>query len=308
MCCLFGMMDYGNNFTGKQKSRMIYTLAVEAEARGTDATGIAYNSRGRLRIYKRPLPAHRMKFHIPDDTKVVLGHTRLTTQGSEKKNFNNHPFLGSVNGACFALAHNGVLRNDKTLRKSVKLPETKIETDSYIAVQLIQKKNALDFNSLKAMAEKVEGSFVFTVLDNEDTLWFIKGDNPLCIYHYPAMGLYLYASTEEILARTVKRMGAFREKPNKIVLDCGEILRIDTKGLRQKEQFDDSHLFRHWYGWPEFRYWGFRSTQTTVESGYLSELKAVASAYGYSPEQIDTMLADGFTTDELEELLYCGEI
>lgn len=52
MCCLFGMMDYGNNFTGKQKSRMIYTLAVEAEARGTDATGIAYNSRGRLRIYK----------------------------------------------------------------------------------------------------------------------------------------------------------------------------------------------------------------------------------------------------------------
>ena len=200
MCCLFGMMDYGNNFTGKQKSWMISALAVEAESRGTDATGIAYNSRGRLRVYKRPLPAHRMKFHIPDDTKVVLGHTRLTTQGSEKKNFNNHPFLGSVNGTCFALAHNGVLRNDKTLRKSVKLPETKIETDSYIAVQLIQKKNALDFNSLKAMAEKVEGSFVFTALDNEDTLWFIKGDNPLCIYHYPAMGLYLYAST--VPART----------------------------------------------------------------------------------------------------------
>ena len=308
MCCLFGMMDYGNNFTGKQKSRMISALAVEAESRGIDATGIAYNSRGRLRVYKRPLPAHRIRFHIPDDAKVIMGHTRLTTQGSEKRNFNNHPWLGSTGGKSFALAHNGVLRNDKTLRKSMKLSETKIETDSYIAVQLIQKKNTIDFNSLKAMSEKVEGSFAFTVLGNEDTLWFVKGDNPLCIYHYPTMGLYLYASTEEILSRAVKRMGALREKPNKIVLDCGEILRIDAKGLRQKEQFDDSHLFRHWYGWPEFRHWGVRPAQTTVESGYLSELKAVASAYGYSPEQIDTLLADGFTTDELEELLYCGEI
>ena len=139
MCCLFGMMDYGNNFTGKQKSRMISALAVEAESRGTDATGIAYNSRGRLRVYKRPFQAHRMKFHIPDDAKVILGHTRLTTQGSEKKNFNNHPWLGSAGGKSFALAHNGVLRNDKTLRKSMKLPDTKIETDSYVAAQLLQK-------------------------------------------------------------------------------------------------------------------------------------------------------------------------
>ena len=214
MCCLFGMMDYGNNFTGKQKSRMISILAVEAESRGTDATGIAYNSTGRLRVYKRPLPAHRMRFHVPNDAKVILGHTRLTTQGSEKRNFNNHPWLGSTGGKSFALAHNGVLRNDKSLRKSMKLPETKIGTDSYIAVQLLQKKNALDFNNLKSMAEKVEGSFVFTVLDSEYNLWFVKGDNPLCIYHYPTMGLYLYASTEEILSRAVKRMGVLREKPN----------------------------------------------------------------------------------------------
>ena len=33
-----------------------------------------------------------------------------------------------------ALAHNGVLYNDEWLRKSEKLPSTKIKTDSYIAV------------------------------------------------------------------------------------------------------------------------------------------------------------------------------
>ena len=48
------------------------------------------------------------------------------------------------------------------------------------------------------MAEEVEGSFCFTVLDRKDNLYFVKGDNPLCLYHYPELGLYLYASTEEI--------------------------------------------------------------------------------------------------------------
>ena len=86
-----------------------------------------------------------------------MGHTRMTTQGSEKRNYNNHPFLGQAGGQRFALAHNGVLHNDKTLRRSLKLPQTKIQTDSYTAVQLIEKKRTLDLVSLKYMAEQAEG-------------------------------------------------------------------------------------------------------------------------------------------------------
>ena len=56
------MIDYGHNFSGKQKSRILATLARECEARGTDATGIAYNYAGKQRIYKMPLPARRMRF------------------------------------------------------------------------------------------------------------------------------------------------------------------------------------------------------------------------------------------------------
>ena len=54
MCCLFGIMDTRGILSGKQKSRMLSILATECEARGTDATGIAYNRGGKLRIYKRP--------------------------------------------------------------------------------------------------------------------------------------------------------------------------------------------------------------------------------------------------------------
>lgn len=64
-----------------------------------------------------------------------------------------------MNGRAFALAHNGVLYNDKALRRSLHLPGTKIETDSYAAVQLIERQKALSFSSLRSMAESVEGSF-----------------------------------------------------------------------------------------------------------------------------------------------------
>ena len=73
MCCLFGIIDYGHSLTAEQKTRMTSVLATVCEARGTDATGIAYNSHGKLTIYKRPLPGHRIRFRIPEDAKSLWG-------------------------------------------------------------------------------------------------------------------------------------------------------------------------------------------------------------------------------------------
>ena len=120
----------------------------------------------------------------------------MATQGSAKYNQNNHPFAGKAEGKPFALAHNGVLRNGKTLKLTQALPETSVETDSHVAIPLVEKQNALNFASLQAMAEKVEGSFVFIVLDSGDPIWFVVGDNPLYQFHYE--GVLLYASTEDI--------------------------------------------------------------------------------------------------------------
>ena len=91
MCCLFGMVDRNGLFSGKERSRILSVLATQCEARGTDATGICYNSGGRMKVYKRPLAAHLMRFKVSNDAKVIMGHTRMTTQGSEKRNWNNHP-------------------------------------------------------------------------------------------------------------------------------------------------------------------------------------------------------------------------
>ena len=304
MCCLFGILDYGGKLPRKEKTKILSVLSVACEERGTDATGIAYSSGDSLRIYKRPLPAHLLWFKIYEDTRAVMGHTRMTTQGSERFNANNHPFAGQAGDTNFALAHNGVLSNDKRLRRQYDLPATKIETDSYIAVQLLEAAGEISFQSLADMAEKLEGSFTITVMTDRDELYFIKGDNPICIYHYEKLGIYIYASTEPILKTALKQLNMKLGKPTKVKLDCGEILKIDADGNMSRSQFDDTKLFLGYSHWP--RYYSCPAVWEPVQdsqSSYIDDLKSVATYYGIWPEDIDEMLADGVTPDEIEELL-----
>ena len=314
MCCLFGLMDYSGGLTAKQKAGVLHALATAAEARGTDATGIAYRSRGRLHVYKRPFPGHCLSFRIPQDTRVVMGHTRMTTQGSAKKNFNNHPFQSRAGGKPFALAHNGVIYNDLTLRRKDKLPRTNIETDSYVAVQLLEREGAVTGQTLQYMAEKLEGSFSFTILDHQDSLYFVRGNNPLSLYHFPDQGLYLYASTQEILDKAIRSI-SFRLTEKEVVdLACGEILKIDAQGAQSRSRFDDSRLWYSSYMPYSFCFdagWSNQKYLPDPERAYTSHtraLKSVAGAFGYAPWEIDQLLQDGFTEEEIEDYLYCGEL
>ena len=234
MCALFGLVDYGKKFSAKQRSRIISVLSEECEVRGTDATGIAYNSNGRLHIFKRAVPAHKMRYRLSEDANIIMGHTRMTTQGSEKFNYNNHPFLGKVKDTNFAFAHNGVLHNDKLLRKTENLPETNIQTDSYVAVQLIEKENTLCSESLKSMAEKTEGSFCYTVLSDRNELYIVKGDNPIALYK--SEGFYIYASTEEILKNAFQELKL--SKFSRVNINCGDILKLDSNGAIEIGHFD----------------------------------------------------------------------
>ena len=165
-----------------------------------------------------------------------MGHTRFATQGSHKKNDNNHPFPGKADKA-FAFAHNGVLYNDVLLRRQEQLPDTAIETDSYIAVQLLEKYGHLDMQSLQSMAEAVCGSFVFTLLDEDDTLYLIKGANPLLLIHFETLGLYVYASTGSILKTALQRVGLLKEPFTVLETSEGDILRIDKTGSVSSSAF-----------------------------------------------------------------------
>ena len=297
MCALFGWLDYKGIVSCKLLKKLTQALANAAEERGTDASGISYIHDGNVVIYKRPKPAHKIRFAAPDDTRAMMGHTRMTTQGNEKYNYNNHPFLGHAD-ISFALAHNGVLYNDQALRREKQLPETFIETDSYIAVQLIEQQKKLDFSILQSMAESVQGNFTFTVLDVENTLYIIKGNNPMCLLHFADLGLYIYASTESILAKALKKINLLNVPFSKIEVTQGEILRISSDGLltrskfKVQDNFDSIAWMQYAYDWEDDYY--------TQQEQLLLEM---CGCYGITEDDVILLLDYGYTADEIEDML-----
>ena len=317
MCGLFGFSSYDEQPI-KELSKLTNSLARQSAVRGMDAAGIAYTRSGYITIQKDAKAADKMEFKHPDDIKSVIGHTRHSTQGSEKKNYNNHPFLSNkIKNARFALAHNGVLWNDDELKVKYRLPKTKIETDSYVAVQLIEHKRTLDADSLKFMAEQVDGSFSFSILDDKNNLYLVKGDSPLSILHFPRLKMYVYASTDEILYRALINTNLLSEIKSKdyeeIALKEGEILKIKPDGTTETTEFDfcRSYYNKNWWDYDFYRPYqtsikSSKQSENTARQAYIEELEYAAMCQGIDPQVVGELIKENFSLEEIEDYLYEG--
>ena len=297
MCAVFGYLDYKGKVNNAILKKLIRNLSIAAEVRGTDATGISYVNHGKVVTFKKAKPAHKVKLYFPKNTRTVIGHTRMTTQGSEKYNYNNHPFEGQCGTETFALAHNGVLYNDAELKTKYHLPKTQIETDSYVAVQLLEQKKQLHAESIKKMTELIEGSFVFTILRNDNTLFLVKGNNPLTLYHFPKIGIYVYASTKSILDNALQKIHMMKN-PCEIEISEGEIVEITANGKRNKTTFaikDYTHSVFSPYNWDDLNWY-----ETEEQEEFLLEC---CQMFGVSEEDVYLLLDYGFSADEIEEML-----
>ena len=305
MCALYGWLDCGKKLPHRLLKKLTQALANAAEERGTDAAGISYIKNVHVTIYKRPKPAHKIKFNIPENTVAVMGHTRLATQGDKENNCNNHPFYGKADKS-FAFAHNGVLYNDTVLSKTYSLPKTNIETDSYVAVQLIEQQKKLDFNSLRNMAEDIMGNFVFTILDENNTLYFVKGNNPLYLIYFERFGLYVYASTKSIMNNALKAIRMQYEKPIIIKVCEGDIVSISSDGKIDSSRFNPdnysflstgtkrTHYSFDWYDWEEDEYCGYTDEEELILD--------MCNCYGIDEDDVLLLLDYGYTAMEIEDM------
>ena len=294
MCAVFGYLDYKGKVSNAILKKLIRNLSIAAEVRGTDATGISYANHGKVVTFKKAKPAHKVKLYFPKNTRAVIGHTRMTTQGSEKYNYNNHPFDGRCGTETFSLAHNGVLYNDAELKAKYHLPKTPIETDSYVAVQLLEQEKQLHAENIKKMAELVNGSFVFTILRNDNTLFLVKGNNPLTLYHFPKIGIYVYASTKSILDNALQQVN-LSDKCCEIDVSEGEIVEIASSGKLNKTTFAMQDSVFNPYNWDNLNWY-----ETEEQEEFLLEC---CQMFGVSEEDVYLLLDYGFSADEIEEML-----
>lgn len=199
MCSIFG--------TNIKDLNLTRILGMAGMFRGIDATGIASISldNERIHITKENKQADEFNWDNVKNGDFYLGHTRLTTKGTENNNYNNHPFRS--NDGTFVLAHNGHISNDDILRYNHDIHESKIKTDSYIIVQLLQmlkfthKKETLNIEIIKEAVELLRGTFAIAIVDiKKKSLFLVRSFNPIN-YLFDGNSI-VYASTKEMLEYT----------------------------------------------------------------------------------------------------------
>lgn len=101
---------------------------------------------------------------------------------------------------------------------------------------------------------------------------------------------------------------SFLKKPVEVKTDEGDILRIDRHGEQKLQHFCINSFCPPCYSdaiewYPKPLSAGHRNPDA-----YWEGLVSVAASFGYTPKDIHTLRECGFTSDEIEDFLYCGEI
>jgi len=198
MCGIMGWYSFGNTTPDKEKITTMFSLL---ESRGRDACGFAFIEDNNLIVHKKAIKSSELvkeadwkSLTLPG---VMILHTRMKTQGSEKNNANNHP-LFSKNG--IAIVHNGIIYNDKEI---IGKKQRDGEVDSESILHLLSAKTKGD--RLKRLFDRIEGSFAVAVIDRNDPdkLILIKKDNPIDLYYDSRDDILYSCSEREIMQQSL---------------------------------------------------------------------------------------------------------
>lgn len=148
------------------------------------------------------------------------------------------------------------------------------------------------------MAETVQGNLTFTALDEENSLYIIKGSNPMCLLHFEMLGIYIYASTESIMKNALKKVNMLSFPYTKIETINGDILKIDSKGCITRSEFENKEDFR--YDSCLRRYDDWEDDSYNQHEQLLLEM---CNCYGVDEDDVIMLLDYGYSADEIEDML-----
>jgi glutamine---fructose-6-phosphate transaminase (isomerizing) len=140
MCGIVGLLSLDGDLGAHPAARQAFERLLRvAESRGREASGVIWLSSTNVTALKAPEPATRLmrqsayanawsRWTGRDKTplQAVMGHSRLTTHGSELFNDNNQP----VQAAGYTLVHNGIVTNWRALWDSLgRQPRTELDSE-----------------------------------------------------------------------------------------------------------------------------------------------------------------------------------
>lgn len=194
MCGIMGYYAFSKTIPDKEAITAMFSLL---ESRGRDASGYAFIRNNNLVVNKAAVKSSDLVKTVEWQglilPSVMILHTRMKTQGSEKNNANNHP-LYSKSG--LAIVHNGIVFNDKEIFAK-KQRDAQVDSEAILAILSANKKG----DKIKRLFELVEGSFAVAMIDrmHPDILTLIKKDNPVELYLDTKNDILYFCSEREIM-------------------------------------------------------------------------------------------------------------
>ena len=230
MCGVFGLVvERGAGVDPRVVGSLVRTLYRVSESRGKEAAGLALHVGGTdgITTFKAAVRGRRL-LAAPEahailgrasagiaagERVVLIGHTRMVTNGDPSDNGNNQPVLGDR----VAVLHNGIITNELLLRaRHPDLPHHH-EVDTEVAVRLIEQAltagQPLDA-AFAATATAIAGANTLAVLDGRTgdlALGTANGSLHMStVEGSDGASLLVLASEEPILRRAIRTLGRRR--------------------------------------------------------------------------------------------------
>jgi amidophosphoribosyltransferase len=181
-CGLFGVLAPGRSVV----SQLVFDGLYALQHRGQESAGMAVSDGEEIIVVKdmglvtnvfnerivRGLPGH-----------LAIGHTRYSTTGSSTWR-NAQPVYRSVNGAGFALGHNGNLTNTAGLVEAVGMLPGTVTSDSDLVAELIARELPGDLEAaVQKVLPRLAGGFSLVLMDLQHLIGVRdpNGFRPLCL-------------------------------------------------------------------------------------------------------------------------------
>ncbi|KKM86721.1 hypothetical protein LCGC14_1276110, partial [marine sediment metagenome] len=187
MCGIFGIITNQRNIS---IGNVVLEGIKRLEYRGYDSCGIVSLSNSKLYIKKDSGKIEEIQkkidlADIPNNSKLVLAHTRWATHGKPTR-INSHPHTDCSNK--IAVVHNGIIENFLDLRKELSQNGHifRSETDTEVIPHLIENemKKGLNFkDSVVESLKLLKGAYGLAVchVDNPDFFIVVRKESPLVI-------------------------------------------------------------------------------------------------------------------------------
>jgi glutamine---fructose-6-phosphate transaminase (isomerizing) len=200
--------------------RIVNSMFQLSESRGKEASGLALRVNNSIYVLKEPITSSRLvrttnykglfnqtlKAQAYDGTQlkaplVILGHSRLQTNGQSEINTNNQPVVkdGAVG------IHNGIIVNDNQLWRKFSTLKKQYDVDTEVFLSLLQmfrSQGKSIIESVQLVFERIEGSASIAIeFDNANTLLLATNTGSLYVALSKNEKILIFASEKFILKK-----------------------------------------------------------------------------------------------------------